>query len=106
MVETQKAALEADRQQILALQNEINALKDADAKRTLALALADEREKLWKERQELTDWVIAQTKGTLETNRAMLEDARKRIETLERRTFWQSILSFFGIAVAAAAIAL
>ena len=68
----------------------VAALKDAEQKRAVALALAEDRD------QRRAQNAAALLK-LIEQHQALLDKAMKRIDTLETRQFWLSILGPVGL---------
>ena len=90
LVETQRAEIAVMREQIAALREALAEATKADTARTVALALAEDRDQ---RRQEGATLLLK----VLEEHRALLERAEKRIESLEKRQFWMAILGPIGM---------
>lgn len=99
VIETQKAELAEKDRQILELKGALHAAVEENAKRDQAWALAEQRYTLQQENYDKLSLVITKqnelfdkTNALMDRQNAALTKAQERIEGLERRSFWQSIL--------------
>lgn len=82
--ETLKAQLATQQQQITALLKALTELKDAEQKRAIAVAIAEDRD----QRRQETE---AQLRNLLDRHEKLLEKALARVDSLEARQSWLMI---------------
>lgn len=95
--ETQTAEIEALKKQLVEKDNAIADLKDAFAKESLAMALAEDREKRRQDIENEYKGVLDSTKQLIADQNALLKDMMAQNKSLQRELFWTRILGPLSI---------